>query len=123
MPVMEQEQIARRSFESPDETRVFDKGRSEVVSVGELTLSHTVFEPGWKWSTSVKPLVGGESCQVRHIGYMISGHLRTVMNDGTELDLGPGDVALIPAGHDGWTIGDEPAVLLQITGAAEYAKK
>lgn len=122
MPI-EKEQIARRSFEQPDETRVFDKGRSEVVSIGGLTLSRTVFEPGWKWSTSVKPLVGGESCQVRHIGYMLSGHLHTVMDDGTELAYGPGDVVLIPAGHDGWTVGDEPAVLLQIAGAAEYAKK
>ena len=123
MSVMEKEQIARKSFEAPDETRVFDKGRSEVVSLGELTLSRTVFEPGWRWSTSVRPLVGGESCQVRHIGYMLSGHLHTVMEDGTELDFGPGDLVLIPAGHDGWTIGDEPAVLLQIAGAAEYAKK
>ena len=123
MPVIEKERIARKSFELPDETRVFDKGSSQVVGIGELTLSRTVFEPGWKWSTSVKPLVGGESCQVRHIGYMISGHLHTVMDDSSELDYGPGDLVLIPAGHDGWTVGDEPAVLLQITGAAEYAKK
>jgi quercetin dioxygenase-like cupin family protein len=123
MAVVATEKISRRSFESPDETRAFDRGRSEVLSVGELTLSRTVFEPGWKWSTSVKPLVGGESCRVRHIGYMISGRLHTVMDDGTEQDYGPGDVVLIPPGHDGWTIGDEPAVLLQIAGAAEYAKK
>jgi quercetin dioxygenase-like cupin family protein len=123
MAVVATEKISRRSFESPDETRAFDRGRSEVLSVGELTLSRTVFEPGWKWSTSVKPLVGGESCQVRHIGYMISGRLHTVMDDGNEQDYGPGDVVLIPPGHDGWTIGDEPAVLLQIAGAAEYAKK
>jgi hypothetical protein len=122
MPVMEREQLTKRNFDSPDEVRVFDRGRSELVSVGELTLSRTVFEPGWRWSTSVKPLVGGESCQVRHIGYMLSGHLRTVMVDGTQLDFGPGDAVLIPAGHDGWTLGDEPAVLLQIAGAAEYAK-
>lgn len=90
MSVLEKEQILRRSFEAPDETRAFDKGRSEVVSLAELTLSRTVFEPGWRWSTSVKPLVGGESCQVRHIGYMLSGHLHTVMEDGSELDFGPG---------------------------------
>lgn len=123
MPVLEKEQLAKKSFDSPDEIRAFDKGRSEVVSIGDLTLSRNVFEPGWRWSTSLKPLVGGESCQVRHVGHMLSGRLRTEMDDGTVLDFGPGDLVVIPPGHDGWTIGDEPAVLLQITGAAEYAKK
>ena len=122
MPVVEQEQLTKKSFKSPDEIRAFDLGRSELVTIGELTLSRAVFEPGWRWSTSVKPLVGGESCQVRHIGYMISGRLHTAMDDGSEMDFGPGDAVLIPPGHDGWTVGDEPAVLLQIAGAEEYAK-
>jgi len=122
MPVVEQEQLTKKCFESPDEIRTFELGRSELVSIGDLTLSRTVFEPGWRWSTSVKPLVGGESCQVRHVGYMISGRLHTAMDDGREMDFGPGDTVLVPPGHDGWTVGDEPAVLLQIAGAEEYAK-
>lgn len=114
---------ATRTFDAPDETRRFADGKSDVLRIGELTLSRTVFEPGWRWSKSVKPIVGGESCQVRHIGYLISGHLHSVMDDGTEADAVAGDVVLIPPGHDGWTVGDEPAILLQIVGAAEYAKK
>ena len=123
MAVIAREELTSKRFESPDELRAFDRGRSEVLSIGDLTLSRTVFEPGWKWSTSLKPIVGGESCQVRHVGYAISGRLHVAMDDGSELEYGPGDVVLVPAGHDAWTVGDEPAVWLQITGAVEYAKK
>lgn len=123
MPVLERERLAKKNFELPDEVRKFDRGRSEIVNIGGLTLSRLVFEPGWRWSTSVKPIVGGESCQVRHTGYVISGRLHTRMDDGTEEEYGPGDVVLTPAGHDGWAVGDEPVVFLQIDGAAEYGKK
>jgi quercetin dioxygenase-like cupin family protein len=123
MPATLTDEMTKKSFDAPDEVRPYDKGRAEVLSIGELTLSRSVFEPGWRWSTSLKPLVGGESCQVRHVGYMISGRLGTAMDDGSEMEFGPGDVVHIPPGHDGWTVGDEPAVLLQIIGAAEYAKK
>jgi hypothetical protein len=94
-----------------------------VVTVGGTTLGLATFEPGWRWSENVKPLVGTDSCEVTHIGYMLSGRLGNRMNDGTEMEFHEGDLVFIPPGHDGWTVGDEPAVFLQILGAADYAKK
>jgi hypothetical protein len=115
--------LSKRSFSSPDETRRFGHGWTDVVEMGGMALGMAVFEPGWKWSNDVKPLVETESCQVRHVGYFVSGRLHTVLDDGTEMDFGPGDVALIPAGHDAWTVGDEPAVFLQVLNADVYAKR
>lgn len=122
MSVVTREQVDKKNFDAPDELRTFDKGRSEIVEVGGVTMARMVFEPGWRWSTSLRPLVGGESCQVRHVGYMISGHLHTVMDDGTETDYGPGDLVFTPPGHDGWTVGDEPVVFLQVSGGAQFAE-
>ena len=80
------------------------------------------FEPGWRWSEHIKPLVGTESCQTHHLGYLISGRIGARMEDGTEMEFGPGDVYEIPPGHDGWVIGDEPTVGFEIMGAETFAK-
>jgi len=112
-----------RQFDSPDERIPFARGRTDVVTIGGFTFGLATFEPGWRWSESVKLVVGTESCQVTHVGYMISGRLATRMDDGAEMEFRQGDLVFIPPGHDGWTVGDEPAVLLQILGAADHAKK
>jgi hypothetical protein len=122
MPVSTHQMISRR-FESPDEHRSFPLGGSDVITLGGVTLGLARFEPGWRWSESLKPTVGTTSCQVEHLGYVLSGRLRTRMDDGTEMEAGPGDVVFIPAGHDGWVVGNEPVELLQIEGAATYATK
>ena len=96
--------LERKSLKSPDETRTFDKGQFGLVHVGDVTVGLYEFEPGWRWSESVKPLVGTDSCQNHHIGYVISGQLGTRLDDGTEQEFGPGDVYVIPPGHDGWVI-------------------
>jgi hypothetical protein len=114
--------MGKRNFSKPDETRIFDRGKIELITLGGVTFGRATFEPGWRWSTSVKPLVNTKSCEVPHLGYMVSGHIRTVMDDGSEEEFGPGDVLQIPPGHDGWVVGDEPAVAIDITGAGEYAK-
>src|SRR6266545_2049 len=88
----------RKALDQPDETRQIDKGKVDVVQLASGTVMRTTFEPGWRWSESVQPMVGGDSCQVDHFGYCISGRLRIQMNDGQELDIGPGDVIRIPPG-------------------------
>jgi quercetin dioxygenase-like cupin family protein len=112
--------LQKKSINEPDETRNFPKGKIELVEIEETTFALATFEPGWRWSESVKPLVGTESCQVLHTIYHLSGVLHVRMDDGSENEYGPGDIAVIPPGHDAWTVGDEPAVGLDITG---YAKK
>ncbi len=105
------------------QTRPFhDKGQVELVSVGGGVVGRATFQPGWKWSDHVKPIAGTDSCQAAHVGYVISGRQGIRMDDGTELEIGPGDVVSIPPGHDGWTIGDEPCVVLDFAGMATYAK-
>lgn len=115
--------LERKNFDDPDETRPFQgKGHVEIVNIGNGVVGRATFEPGWKWSDHVKPLAGTNSCQVAHVGYVLSGRQTVLMDDGTELEIGPGDIVSIPAGHDGWTIGDEPCVVLDFAGMASYAK-
>lgn len=113
----------KKNIHQPDETRTFPHGKTELVRIGNYTFGLATFEPGWKWSESVKPLVNTESCQMSHTAYQLSGKLHIKMDDGTEYELGPGDVGIIPPGHDGWVVGDEPVITLDITGMADFAKK
>jgi quercetin dioxygenase-like cupin family protein len=114
--------LETRSLDQPDETRPIDKGKVEVIEIEGRSVMRTTFEPGWRWSECVKPVVGGDSCQVDHFGYCISGHLHVQMDDGSEKDVGPGEAAHIPPGHDAWVVGEEPYVGVDFTGGAEYAK-
>ena len=116
-------QVERKRFEQPDETRPFQgKGQVELVNIGDGMVGRATFQPGWKWSDHVKPIAGTESCQAAHVGYVVSGRQKVLMDDGTELEIGPGDVVSIPPGHDGWTIGDEPCVVLDFAGMSNYAE-
>jgi hypothetical protein len=111
-----------RNIDSPHETRPFkDHGHMDVVTLGDFTLGRGVFEPGWRWSTDVKPIAGTETCQVSHTGFCQSGQMSVLMDDGTEMQIGPGDVVVIAPGHDAWTVGDEACVLLD-TSVGAYAK-
>jgi len=112
----------RKGFDSPDETRNISKGRVEVVNLGDVQAMRATFEPGWKWSESVKPIAGTESCQVAHMGYQVSGRMAVRMDDGSEHEFGPGDAGVIPPGHDAWVVGDEPVVFIDFQGAGVYAK-
>jgi quercetin dioxygenase-like cupin family protein len=114
--------MEKKALDTPDETRRFDNGRLDLVTLPSATIGRAVFEPGWRWSDHVKPIAGTDSCQAPHTGYVISGRLGTRMDDGQEMEFGPGDAFTIPPGHDGWTVGNEPAVVLDFTGAADYAK-
>jgi hypothetical protein len=112
----------RKSFNTPDEVRTFPKGKLELVKIGGAVVGRATFEPGWKWSTSVQPLAKTKSCEAPHFQYHLSGKLMIVMDDGTKFECGPGDVSLLPQGHDGWVIGDEAAVVIDFQGMLDYAK-
>jgi len=112
----------QQNFDSPDETRPFDKGRAEIIEVSGLTVMRGTFEPGWSWSECVKPVSGGGSCQVSHKWYVVSGRMKMKMDDGTEFNWKAGDVGVIPAGHDAWVEGDEPFVFIDFEGGDIFAK-
>ncbi|MBI2387107.1 MAG: cupin domain-containing protein [Elusimicrobia bacterium] len=117
------ERAAVKSLEKPDEIRGFDKGRLELVNVAGRTVGRAVFQPGWKWSSHVKPIAKTKSCEAPHFGYQVSGQMKIVMDDGTEFVVKAGDVMNIPPGHDAWVLGDEPVVVVDFQGFVDYAKK
>jgi hypothetical protein len=114
--------ITAGSFDHPDETRAPSKMTVEVVRLGPLTTARITFQPGWRWSESVKPVVGTDSCQVRHVGTIASGRLHVVHEDGSEVESGPGGVYVIEPGHDAWVAGDEPVIAYEFESAEAYAK-
>ena len=111
-----------KSLNTPDEVRALPGTRIEVINFGELSLMKLTLEPGWRWSTNVKPTAGTASCEVPHFNYGISGRLHIRMDDGTESEIGPGDAQLLPSGHDAWVIGDEPYVGLDFQGGHLYGR-
>jgi hypothetical protein len=111
-----------KAFAAADDVREFPKGRLELVNIGGAVIGRAVFEPGWRWSTSVQPLVNTRSCEAPHFQYHVSGVLRIRMDDGSELDCKPGDVSLLPSGHDAWVVGDEPAVVVDFQGMIDFAR-
>ena len=112
-----------KNFGTPDEVREYPKGRVELIKIGGATIGRAVFEPGWRWSTSVMPIAKTKSCEAPHFQYHVSGILRVRMDDGQEFDCKPGDVSLLPSGHDAWTVGDMPAVVVDFQGMMDYAKE
>ena len=117
-------QMERKSINSPDEVRTFDKGKLELTTfTNGTTIGRITLEPGWSWEKCVKPIVKTNSCEAPHTQYMISGHIKVVMDDGSEEQFGPGDTAVIPSGHNAWVVGDEPVVAIDFTGLKNYAKE
>jgi quercetin dioxygenase-like cupin family protein len=114
--------IVVKRFEASDEAREFEKGKFELVALGGLTVGRAAYAPGWKWSTHVAPLAGTRSCEVEHVGLVVSGRCKVVMDDGEEVVLGRGDLFHIKAGHDSWVVGDQPYVSLHFLGADSYAR-
>jgi len=116
--------VEARGFDAPDETRTPDKTKVDVVRMSGATAARMTFEPGWKWSECVKPVVGTDSCQARHVGVAQTGRMHVVHEDGTEQDIGAGDVYVIEPGHDAWIVGDETFVGFEFEqkAAEEYAK-
>jgi class 3 adenylate cyclase len=110
-----------KNLSRPEESIRFPGITEDLVEIAGMTVARTVQEPGWRWSTDMQPLVGGEWCEARHIGLMLSGRLGALLRDGTILEFGPDDVYDIPPGHDGYTVGDEPAVMIEWSGMRALA--
>jgi mannose-6-phosphate isomerase-like protein (cupin superfamily) len=103
---------------SPDETRTFEHGELKTATVGDFKVAQSSLEPGWKWSEDIKPIVGTESCQFQHYGVLLSGRMKVLADDGSEMEIGPGDAYVIPPGHDAWVVGDEAASGLEFSREA-----
>jgi hypothetical protein len=114
--------INKKNLDRPEEIRKFSKGQVEVATIGDVTFGRGTFQPGWKWSESVKPLAKTDSCQAPHTQYHISGRLHVKMDDGTEMEFGPGDVGVVPPGHDAWVVGNDPVIVIDFTGLTHYAE-
>ena len=116
--------VILKRFESPDEVRVFEKGRLEVVRIGAMTIGRASYEPGWKWSVHVGPTVGAGLCGVEHVGMVLSGTATVAFDDGRVIELTEGSLFHVPAvPHDSWVVGDRPYVSLHFMGADQYAKR
>ena len=110
---------------SPDETRSFDHGEMKAATVGPFKVARELLEPGWKWSDHIKPIAGTDSCQIEHNGLLFSGRLKVVTDDGSEMEIGPGDAYYVPPGHNAWVVGDEAATGVEFSRAAveKFAKE
>jgi quercetin dioxygenase-like cupin family protein len=117
--------MIRMSLNAPEETRPFEDGmgKLELVNLEAGPVGRATFQPGWRWSEHVKPIAQTESCRAAHMGYVISGRMRVVMDDGQEMEFGPGDFSVIPPGHDAWIVGNQPCVMIDWQGFADYARR
>jgi len=115
--------LQRRRFADSSDVRTLPRGRIDVVELGDTVVGRMTYEPGWRWSVDVKPIAGTTTCQYHHLGVTMSGRLRVEMPDGTELEIGPGEVFEIPPGHDAWVVGDEPWVSVDFEAMRTYGKQ
>jgi hypothetical protein len=115
--------VEAKSFDAPDDIRAFDKGKLELINLNGRIVGRATFQPGWKWSESLKPMVKTKSCEAPHFQYHLSGVLHVRADDGTEKDLRAGDVSMLGTGHDAWVVGNEPVVVIDFQGMVEYARQ
>jgi hypothetical protein len=115
-------EVGIKRFDEPDERRTFDRGALDVVTIGGMTLGRARYEPGWVWSEHVGKAIGKALCDIEHVGLVVSGRCVVKMEDGIEIELGPGDIFHVPPGHDSWVVGEEPYVSLHLMGAERYAR-
>jgi mannose-6-phosphate isomerase-like protein (cupin superfamily) len=109
-----------KNLDTPDDKRSFDHGQIALVNLPGTTIGRATFAPGWQWSTDVKPTAGTDSCQLAHTAYVISGRMGVRMDDGTEIELGPGDAHVVGPGHDAWVLGQEPLVTIDFQAATQF---
>jgi uncharacterized cupin superfamily protein len=114
--------VEAKNLDRPDEVRTPDKTKVDVVQVGSTEVGRFTFQPGWRWSECIKPVVGTESCELEHVGYAVSGRIHVEHEDGTAVEIGPGDAYHIAPHHDAWVVGDEPFVGMEFKSAGEYAE-
>jgi quercetin dioxygenase-like cupin family protein len=115
-------EVILKQFDHPDEVRNFDKGKFELVHLGGMTIGRATYQPGWKWSEHIGKAMGTKSCQVEHVGLVVSGRATAAMDDGRIIEMKAGDLFFIAPGHDSWVVGNEPYVSLHFMGAEKYAQ-
>jgi class 3 adenylate cyclase len=115
--------LQRRRFSEASDVRTIPRGRIDVVELDDTVVGRMTYDPGWRWSVDVQPIAGTDACQYHHLGVTLSGRLRVQLPDGTELEIGPGDVFEIPPGHDAWVVGDEPWVSVDFEAMRTYGKQ
>lgn len=115
--------IELKNFTLADEIRELPKTKIEILNFRDISIMRAVFQPDWRWSECVKPAVETKSCEVPHIMYVVSGKMAVAMDDGAQKEMGQGDVAVIPPGHDAWVIGNEPCVVIDFSAGKIYGKK
>lgn len=115
--------VILKRFDRPDEIRTFEKGKFELVHIAGLTIGRATYEPGWKWSVHVGQAMGKKSCEVEHVGIVLSGSATAAMDDGRVFEMKAGDIFYIAPGHDSWVVGEEPYVSLHLLGAGDYAAR
>jgi quercetin dioxygenase-like cupin family protein len=116
-------EVILKRFESPDETRLFKKGKFELIKIGGMTIGRATYEPGWRWSEHVGKALGKSLCDVEHVGMVVSGCVTAAMRDGRIFEMKAGDFFYVEPGHDSWVVGEEPYVSIHLLGAGDYAKK
>ena len=114
-------ELQSKNLRTPEETIDLPGVIEDIVDLGDLSVSRSVLEPGWRWSTHIRPQVGGDWCQARHVGVVLSGRIGIQMEDGTVREFGPDDVYIIPPGHDGYVIGHEQCVAIEWSGVRAFA--
>lgn len=114
--------LIQKSLDSAADVRSFEKGRMDVVKIAGSSIGRGTFEPGWRWSRSVGPMIGASECPLAHTGFVVQGRMKISMTDGHEFEVAAGEAIHIAPGHDAWTVGDEPCVILEVLSAAEYAQ-
>jgi mannose-6-phosphate isomerase-like protein (cupin superfamily) len=116
-------EVILKRFDQPDEIRTFEQGKFELIRIGGMTIGRATYDPGWKWSTHVGASLGKKSCDVEHVGMVLSGSATAAMDDGRVIEMKAGDIFYIAPGHDSWVVGEDPYVSLHLMGASDYAQK
>jgi quercetin dioxygenase-like cupin family protein len=114
-------EVILKRFDQPDEVRTFEKGIFELVHIAGMTIGRATYQPGWKWSEHVGKTLGKKSCEVEHVGLVLSGRSAAAMDDGRVVEMKAGDIFYVAPGHDSWVVGDEPYVSLHLMGGRDYA--
>jgi hypothetical protein len=95
----------------------------DIVKAGTVRVGRFVYPPGFRWSTHMKPVVGSELCRHAHLGFLARGRIQGVHADGCSFEFAAPAVVVLPAGHDAWVVGDEPAVLVHFDAEADTARR
>ena len=113
--------IEVKDLSAPDEVVTFERGISHQVRIGGILVSRDIHQPGWTWWDHIKPVVGTESCQFHHRGFVLAGQMGVRSDEGEEMVIGPNHVYEIAPGHVGWVEGDEEVVTVDFAGSAGWA--